>query len=72
MKRVSVLKRTWNLSVVLQIVQKIPENYYPSLYLSVDQVWWLSEFWFKRCIQKCIISYAIIIIMGSEIWQIMG
>ena len=28
------LKRTWNLAPVLQIFQKIPENYCPSLYLS--------------------------------------
>ena len=29
------LKRTWNLVLVLQTVQKIPENYGPCLYLSV-------------------------------------
>ena len=30
---------------------KIPENYLlfiPCLYLSVDQVWWLNDLWFKR------------------------
>ena len=37
----------------LQIVQKIPGNYCLCLYQSIDQVWWLNEFRFKRCIQKC-------------------
>ena len=46
------MKRTWNLASVLQIVQKIPENYCPCLYLSIGQVWWLYELWFKRYIQK--------------------
>ena len=36
------MKRTWNLAPVLQIVQKILENYCPCLYLSTDQVWWLK------------------------------
>ena len=33
------MKRTWNLALVLQIVQKIPENYYPCLYLSIGHNW---------------------------------
>ena len=37
------MKRTWNLAPVVQIVQKITENYYPYLYLSVGQVWWLVQ-----------------------------
>ena len=37
----------WNLAPVPQIVQKIPENYCPRLYLSIGQVW-LNELWFKR------------------------
>ena len=47
------MKRTWNLAPVFQINQKITENYCPCLYLSVGQVWWLHELWFKRYIQKC-------------------
>ena len=49
-EQVAKLKKTWNLTPVLQIVQKIPENYCPCLYLSVGQVWWLNEMWFKRYI----------------------
>ena len=47
----------WNLATVLQIVQKIPENYCPCLYLSIGQVWWLNELWFKRYTQKCTLSH---------------
>ena len=47
------MKRTWNLSPVFQIVQKLYENYCPFLYLSIGQVWLLNELWFKRYIQKC-------------------
>ena len=32
----------------VQIFQKISENCCPCLYLSVAQVWWLNELWFKR------------------------
>ena len=39
MEQVAKLKRTWNLPPVLQIVQKIHENYCPCLYLSIGQVW---------------------------------
>ena len=42
------MKRTENLAPVLQIVQKIPENYWPCLYLSVNQVWLVNELCFKR------------------------
>ena len=37
--QVAKLKRTWNLAPVFQIVQKIPENYCPCLFLSIGQVW---------------------------------
>ena len=37
------LKRAKNLAPVLQIVQKITENYCPSLYLSTGPVLWLHE-----------------------------
>ena len=37
--QVARLKRTWNLAPVLQIVQKITENYCPYLYLSTGKVW---------------------------------
>ena len=37
LEQVAKLKRTWNLASVLQIVQKIPENYWPCLYLSTGQ-----------------------------------
>ena len=71
MKRVSVLKRTWNLSVVLQIVQKIPENYYPYIYQLTKFGGSMSS-GSKDVFKNALLSYAIIIIMGSEIWQIMG
>ena len=38
----------WNLAPVFHIVQKVPENYCPHLYLSIGQVWWLNVLWFKR------------------------
>ena len=57
MEQVTKLKRTWNLVPVLQIVQKIPENYCPWLYLSIGKVWWLNELWLKRYIQKCTPSH---------------
>ena len=47
----------WNLVPVLQNVQKIPENYYPRLYLSIDKVWWLNKLWFKKYTQKCTLSH---------------
>ena len=57
MEQVAKLKRTWNLAPILQIAQKIPKNYCPCLYLSIIQVCWLNELWFKRCIQKCALSH---------------
>ena len=36
------MKKTLNLAPVLQVVQNIPENYFPCLYLSIDQVWWFN------------------------------
>ena len=48
MEHIAKLKRTWNVAPVLQIFQKIPENYCPCLYLSIYQVWWLNELWFRR------------------------
>ena len=33
------LKRAWNLALVLQIVQTIPESYCSCLYLSIGQFW---------------------------------
>ena len=38
LEQVAKLKRAWNLAPVLQIVQKIPENYCPCLYLLIGQV----------------------------------
>ena len=60
-------KRTWNLAPVLQIVQKITENYCPRLYLSGVQVWWLHEFWFKRYIQKCTLPHLLILIATDSV-----
>ena len=57
-------KRTWNLAPILQIIQKIPENYCPCLYLTIGQVWWLTELWFKRYIQKCMLSHVVILIIS--------
>ena len=42
------------------------------LYLSIYQVWWLNELWFERSIQKCTLSYVLILVMTSEILYIMG
>ena len=66
-----LLKRTWNLAPVSQIVQKITENYCACLYLSTGQVWWLHDLWLKRYIQKCTLSFVPILIVTSLIWQIM-
>ena len=63
MKQVSKLKRTWNLVPVLQIVQMIPENYCPWLYLSISHVWWLNELWFKSYIHKYTLSHVLTIIV---------
>ena len=41
------IEKDLDLVPVLQIVQKIPENFCPGLYLSIGQVWWLNEIWFK-------------------------
>ena len=41
MEQVDKLKRTWNLAPVLQIVQRILENYFPCLYILIGRVWWL-------------------------------
>ena len=51
------MKKTWDLALVLQIIQKLPENYCSSLYLSTGKVWLLNELWFKRYIQKCTLSH---------------
>ena len=56
------------LTPALQIVQKIPENYSPCLYLSIGQVQLLNELWFERYIQKCTLSYVLIFIMTLQIW----
>ena len=70
MDQVAKLKKTWNLAPVLQIVQKIPQNYCPWVYLSIGQVWWLNELWSKRYIQKYTLSHVLILIMTSHIWYI--
>ena len=72
MKQVSKLKRTWNLVPVLQIVQMIPENYCAWLYLSISQVWWLNELWFKSYIQKYTLSPVLTIILTTQIREVMG
>ena len=66
------LKRTWNLVPVLQIIQKILENYCPCLYLAINQVWQLYELYFKRYIYKCTLSHVLILFIVSQILQIMG
>ena len=38
LEQVAKLKKTWNLAPVFQVVQKIPENDCPCLYLSIGQV----------------------------------
>ena len=50
---------------VRQIVQKIPENYCPRLYLSIGKVWWLNELWSKRYIQKYTLFHILMLIMTS-------
>ena len=73
-------KKNWNLALVPQIVQKIHENYCPCIHLSVGQVWWLNELWFKRYNQNSTLSHVLILIMTSvlivimmsQIWKIMG
>ena len=40
---VTKLERAWNLALVLQIVQKNSQKYFPCLYLSIDQVWLMSR-----------------------------
>ena len=57
--QVAKLERTWNLAPLLQIVQKITENYRPFLYLLTSQVWWLLELWLKIYIQKCTLSHVL-------------
>ena len=64
------MKKAWNLGLVLQIVQKISEKICPCLYLSIDQVSWVNELWFKGYIQKCPMSHVLILIMTSQIWWI--
>ena len=72
MEQVAKLKSTWNFTTVIQIVQKIPENYCPYLHLLIGQVCWLSELWFKIYIQNCTLSHVLILIMMSHTWYIMG
>ena len=65
LEQVAKLKRAWNLVIFLQIVQKISGKYFPCLYLSIDQVWWVNELRFQ-CIfrnQKCTLSRVLILIM---------
>ena len=66
MKQVSELNRTWNLVLVLQIVQMISGNYCAWLYPSIRQVWWLNELWFKSYILKCILSVLLTIIVTTH------
>ena len=68
--RWTILERAWNIALVLQIVQKIPEKYCPCLYLSIDQVWWVNELWFKRYIQKSFLSH--ILIAHYEVTDLVG
>ena len=56
---VTKLERAWNLALVLQIVQKNSQKYFPCLYLSIDQVWWVNE---------CSLSHVLILTMTSHIW----
>ena len=46
----------WNLAPVFQMVQKIPENYCLSLYLSIGQVCDLMSCGSKDIFQKCTVS----------------
>ena len=66
-EQVAKFKSSWNLALVLEIIQKISEKYYPCLYLSIDQAWWVNELWFKRYIQKCTLSHVLILIMMSDL-----
>ena len=61
MEQVAKLKRNWYLAPVLQIIQKLLENYCSCLYLSIGQVWLLSELSLKRLIQKCTLFHVLII-----------
>ena len=54
------MKGTWNLGLVFHIVQKIPENYCPCLYLSISPVSWLNELLFRH-IQKRTLSHELIL-----------
>ena len=48
MEQVAKLKGAWNLDPVFWIAQKISEKYCHFLHLSIDQVWWVNELWFKN------------------------
>ena len=80
LEQVAELKKTWNLALVPQIIQKIHENYCPCIHLSIGQVWWLNELWFKRYNKNSTLSHVLILIMTSvlivimmsQIWKIMG
>ena len=64
-KEVAKFKKAWNSAPVLQITQKISRKYWPCLYLSIDQIWWVNELWFKRYIQKCTLPHVLILIIDS-------
>ena len=58
MEQVAQLKRAWNLAPVLQIVQKIPENFWAKL-MSCG----------SKDIFKNALSDVLILIMMSQIWS---
>ena len=68
LEQVTILKTVWNLAPVLLFAQKIPQKHCPRLQLSIGQVWWLNDLWFKRYIKKCAMSQVLIFFMMSQIW----
>ena len=59
MEKVAKLKRSWNFALVLQIVQKIPEDYCSCLHLSIVDLTSLVTWWVvvQKIIQKCTLSH---------------
>ena len=67
----------WHYTVFLtQIISRLQKNADAKVVLSIScrQKWNLRRhlgsctIWFKKCIQKCILAHALILIMMSKIW----
>ena len=74
LQQVTKLKRVWIRTQSSKRTKKVAE-YFPKLLSMivsvVDQVSWLNDLWFKKCIQKCSLTHVILLITAPQYLKLM-